>query len=99
MPKIKSMTSHLTGDRVSFTTEDGESIEALIVASDGGYTIANYDAGGCWTAIQIIDYGDGEAEFIEHENGDTLDDGEDMDAYIVRRTDNAGSLKWVENVS
>jgi hypothetical protein len=96
MTRIMSLDATNTG-HIQFTTDDGESVSAPVIASDGGYSIINHDAGEKWVAIQVVDYGDGDAEVYECREGDTFDDGIDMHAYIVRRTDNAGSLKWVEN--
>lgn len=80
---------------IRFTTEDGESIEAPVIASDAGCTIINHDRGDRWVALQVIDYGDGDAEVIGCREDDTFD-CDYRGQYVVRRTDNAGSLKWEE---
>jgi hypothetical protein len=92
MAKIDRMIHDSSGMFV--VTEDGERIEAPVIANDAGYSILNHDAGEKWVALQVADYGDGDAEVFECREGDTFETNEV--GYTVRRTDNAGSLKWVE---
>lgn len=95
--KIESMNATAVEPQMSLRNEYGELIEAYAIASDAGTTIAHYDAGENWAAIIVTDYGDGDAVY------DTVGEGTTFgvtcqDEYVVRRTDSAGSLKWVENV-
>lgn len=92
MTKISAMDATHTG-YIQFTTEDAEAVSAPVIANDSGCTILNHDAGEKWVALQVIDYGDGDAEVIECREGDTFD-ADYRGQYVVRRTDNAGSLKW-----
>jgi hypothetical protein len=94
MSKIKTFICDSNG--IFAVTEDGEHIESPVIATDGGYSILNHDRGDRWAAIQIADYGDNEAEVFDHyEEGDTFTDENGVE-FVVRRTDNAGSLKWDE---
>ena len=95
MSKITGRIDATNTGHIQFTTEDGESVSAPVIANDGGYTILNHDAGEKWVALQVIDHGDGDAEVIEMREGDTFTDENGVE-FVVRRTDNAGSLKWVE---
>ena len=69
--------------------------EYLAGLDDPRLTIVNHDAGEKWVALQVADFGDGDAEVYECREGDTFD-AEHRGQYVVRRTDNAGSLKWRE---
>ena len=91
--KIGSMNSD--GNTALLKTEYGETIEATNIASDAGETIANYDRGDRWAAIIVTDYGDGYIQYDEFGEGTNFG-VTCQNEYVVRRTDNAGSLKWVE---
>jgi hypothetical protein len=95
MTKILSMNNTIADMTCQIRTEHDESITAYVVASEAGHTIANYDGGDRCYAIEISDFGDGDAEFYEHAEGDTFDD-EHGTQFVVKRTDNTGSLKWAE---
>ena len=97
MARILEAIWDKTGESVLLKTEDGESIDARVLASDSGQTIANYDAGERWAAIIVTDYGDGNLEYTELTEGLTFG-VTCQDEYIIKRTDNAGSLKWAENL-
>lgn len=94
--KIEKMICDNDGETMLLRDEFGESMECKVIASDQGITIANVDRPEKWAAIMILDLGDGEATYEESGEGDTFGvawEGQ----YVVRRTDNAGSLKWAEN--
>lgn len=91
--RIATLLSNNDGT-IFFRDEYGMTVEAPVIASDAGLTIVNHDG----TALQITDYGDGEAEYQEMSEGSTFG-VTCQDEYIVRRVYNAGSLRWTENES
>jgi hypothetical protein len=93
--KIDKMVSHSAGEEVRVWTDYGDVLDVFIVASDGGYSIGQYDGGDRWHAVQIADFGDGDVSFSRQSEGDTFA-ADHRGQFVVRRTDNAGSLKWVE---
>lgn len=92
--KIASLlNSTIQDETISFTDEHGTYVVAYVVASDAGQTIANAEIDGRSVALEIVDFGDGEAEYHEHREGDTFD-ADFVGSHVVRRTDSAGSLAW-----
>jgi hypothetical protein len=95
--RIASMDTTVADESITITDEHGDTFTAHVVASEGGHTIANVRRPGDapHLAIEVTDFGDGDAEYYEHAQGDTFD-GEFPGQYVVRRTDDAGSLEWAE---
>jgi hypothetical protein len=77
-------------ETITLTHDSGDTIEAIPVADDGRYLIADHDAGDRWHAVEATIGKDG---YYSHAEGDTWD-GPDGTRYTATRTDNAGSIRW-----
>jgi hypothetical protein len=96
MAKIKSeLNSTAIDERISFTDEDGKDYEFRVLATDGGECIGNQErADGTWFAVQVADFGDGDADVYEADSGDHFTS--EFGPRWKVESDEAGSLKWIE---
>jgi hypothetical protein len=90
MAKVRQIAN--TQNTITVETEHGESLVLSIVAENAGVYAVNYEDGDDSKAGQFVDGEDSQELYPASE--DDLFEGYD-DEFRCQRTDNAGSLRWV----